>query len=90
MNCDNVLKSTKCPVRISFEPTIKCNLHCPMCDRTKKTDYVKHRDQQLSYETSKKFIDEVGRLGIKYFLFIGGGEPLTDPNIIESYIVKSK
>ncbi len=83
MNYDEYLDSIKAPVRISFEPTINCNLRCPMCDRIHKDDYAKHRDEKLSYETTKAFLHEVGRLGIRYFLFIGGGEPLMEPHIIE-------
>lgn len=83
MKYDDVLNSMKCPVRISYEPTIRCNLCCPMCDRTRKADFAKHREQQLPYETVKAFLHEVGWLGVRYFLFIGGGEPLTEPHIVE-------
>ena len=54
-----------------------------MCDRTQKSDFSKHRDEQLPYEVTKRFLHDVGRLGTRYFLFIGGGEPLTDPHILE-------
>ena len=83
MRYNEVLNAIKAPVRISFEPTIACNLNCPMCDRTKKDDFIKHRDEKLPYETTKAFLYEVGRLGVRYFLIIGGGEPLMDPHIIE-------
>lgn len=83
MKYDDVLNSIKAPVRISFEPTISCNLNCPMCDRTQKSDYSKHRDEKLPYETTKAFMHEVGHLGVRYFLFIGGGEPLIDSHILE-------
>ena len=83
MNYDDILDSVKAPVRISFEPTITCNLRCPMCDRTQKSDFSKHRDEQLPYEVTKSFLHDVGRLGTRYFLYIGGGEPLTDPHILE-------
>ena len=78
-----VLEDIKMPVRISFEPTIACNLNCPMCDRTKKDDYLVHKNEKLSYEAVKRFLYEVGREGIRYFLFIGGGEPLCDDHIYE-------
>ncbi len=82
MNYDDILDSVKAPVRISFEPTITCNLRCPMCDRTQKSDFSKHRDEQLPYEVTKSFLHDVGRLGTRYFLYIGGGETLTDPHIL--------
>lgn len=80
---EEVLSSMKWPVKIQFEPTIRCNLRCPMCVRTHKDDYAEHRDQQLPYETVKKFLHEAGEHGTRYFLLIGGGEPLTDPHIPE-------
>ncbi|MBQ3286299.1 MAG: radical SAM protein [Ruminococcus sp.] len=82
MKIDDILDSVRAPVRISFEPTIECNLRCPMCDRTQKNDFDRHRADQLPYETVKAFLHDVGRLGVRYFLFIGG-EPLTDPHLTE-------
>ena len=67
MKYDEYLDSVKASVRISFEPTINCNLRCPMCDRTQKDDYARHRDEKLSYETTKAFLHEVGSLKIRYF-----------------------
>lgn len=83
MSFDEVLREARYPVKISFEPTISCNLRCPMCDRTHKAEYEKHRDSQLPYERAKAFMHETGKLGIPSFLFIGGGEPLTDPHVPE-------
>ena len=83
MRPDEVLDQIKGPVRISFEPTISCNLRCPMCDRTRKADHAAHRDQKLPYEAVRSFMHEAGRLGTRYFLFIGGGEPLMDRHLIE-------
>lgn len=83
MTYDDVLNAAKVPVRLSFEPTIHCNLRCPMCDRTQKEDYLSHQEEQLPYKTVRALMHEVGTLGVRYFLFIGGGEPLTDPHIIE-------
>lgn len=80
---DEVLSSISWPVKIQFEPTINCNLSCPMCDRTHKDDYYEHRDRQLPYETVKRFLHEAGKHRTRYFLLIGGGEPLADPHIIE-------
>ena len=83
MNYDEILHSCRVPVRVSFEPTISCNLRCPMCDRTHKKDYGRHRDEKLSYERTLDFIREIGSSGVRYFLFIGGGEPLIDPHTTE-------
>lgn len=80
---DELLYPVKPPVKIQFEPTISCNLRCPMCDRTHKADFDKHQADKLPYEKVKAFLHEVGSLGTRYFLFIGGGEPMTDPHILE-------
>lgn len=32
----------KAPATVSIEVTIRCNMRCPMCDRTHKEDYIKH------------------------------------------------
>lgn len=80
---DEVLRAVRAPVKISFEPTMSCNLRCPMCDRTHKSDYEKHRDGKLPYETVKRFLQDAGRLGTRNFLFIGGGEPLAEPHLPE-------
>ena len=83
MKYDAVLDAVKAPVRISFEPTINCNLCCPMCDRTYKDEFERHKNDKLPYETTKAFLHEAGSLGVRYFLFIGGGEPLLEPHLIE-------
>ena len=83
LNIDEALNAVKGPVKICFEPTMSCNLRCPMCDRTKKTDFEKHRDNKLPYETVKAFMHDAGRLGTRHFLFIGGGEPLCEPHLEE-------
>ena len=31
----------KAPATVSIEVTIRCNMRCPMCDRTHKEDYIK-------------------------------------------------
>lgn len=80
---EQVLNAIKGPVKISYEPTINCNLRCPMCERTHKAEYANHRDRELPYERKLAFMREVGRLGARHFLFIGGGGPLADPHILE-------
>lgn len=83
MDISSVLNNISGPARIVFEPTINCNLRCPMCDRTHKKDYCKHKEEQLSHELIIKFLSELKELGVKHILLIGGGEPLMHPNILE-------
>lgn len=83
MDSERFLNGIKGPVKISYEPTIGCNLHCPMCDRTKKAEYINHRDHELPYERKLAFMNEISRSGVRHFLFIGGGEPMMDPHLTE-------
>jgi len=69
------------PVHVTIEPTIECNLRCPMCDRTQKLDYESHRDQALSTTRWLKLIDEFAAVGVRQILVIGGGDPLMHPDI---------
>jgi radical SAM protein with 4Fe4S-binding SPASM domain len=83
MNIDEVLKNNKRPIRVIFEPTINCNLKCPMCDRTHKNDFKKHLEEQLPVESAVNFLENLGKMGTKHILLIGGGEPLLHPDIIQ-------
>ena len=38
----------KTPATVSIEPTIRCNMRCPMCDRTHKEDFQKHQQNEMS------------------------------------------
>jgi radical SAM protein with 4Fe4S-binding SPASM domain len=69
------------PVHVTVEPTIDCNLRCPMCDRTTKTDYASHRDEGLSTAQWLELIDELAAMGVRQILVIGGGDPLMHPDI---------
>lgn len=82
MDVNSVLDSIRGPVRIIFEPTISCNLRCPMCDRTHKSDFTKHRDDKLNKEHIEIMLRDIGEMGVRHILLIGGGEPLTEPNIL--------
>ena len=80
-----ILENVNGPVRVVFEPTINCNLRCPMCDRTHKNDYKKHRNEQLATELAISFLESLENMGVKHTLLIGGGEPLMHPDI-DQYI----
>lgn len=80
-NLSNVLENITGPIRVIFEPTINCNLRCPMCDRTHKDDYNKHKTEQLTTELSIDFLESLGVMGTRHILLLGGGEPLMHPDI---------
>lgn len=65
----------KVPATVSIEVTIRCNMRCPMCDRTHKEDYIKHLNE-IPTDVLLKNINSLGKMGVKQILLIGGGEPL--------------
>ena len=85
MYTHSALDTIKGPIRVIFEPTINCNLRCPMCDRTHKTEYEKHKNNQLPTDISIRFLNDIAALGATHIMLIGGGEPLMHPDI-NSYI----
>lgn len=72
----------KAPATVSIEPTIRCNMHCPMCDRMYKEDFRKHQENEMSTELLIKNIKILGEIGVKQVLIIGGGEPLFRDDIV--------
>jgi len=72
----------KAPATVSIEPTIRCNMHCPMCDRTHKEDFRKHMEGEMSTELLLENIKILGEMGVKQILIIGGGEPLFRKDIV--------
>lgn len=82
MKTNTALDLINGPVRVIFEPTINCNLKCPMCDRTHKTEYEKHKKYQLSTNEILAFINDAINMGATNFQIIGGGEPMMHPDIL--------
>lgn len=66
----------KAPATVSIEPTIRCNMHCPMCDRTHKEDFHKHLENEMPTDMIIDNIKILGETRVKQVLVIGGGEPL--------------
>jgi radical SAM protein with 4Fe4S-binding SPASM domain len=65
----------KAPATIVIEPTIRCNMRCPMCDRQHKEDYLSHLNQEIATEILLDNITILGQMGVKQILILGGGEP---------------
>ena len=72
----------KAPATVSIEPTIRCNMHCPMCDRTHKEDFHKHLENEMPTDMIIDNIKILGEMGVKQVLVIGGGEPLFRKDIV--------
>ena len=85
MHTNTALDHLSGPVRVVYEPTIHCNLRCPMCDRTHKTEYEKHKCGQLPTDIALRFFYDIASAGASHILLIGGGEPLMHPDI-QTYI----
>jgi radical SAM protein with 4Fe4S-binding SPASM domain len=79
----NLHALTTAPIQVVIEPTIICNLRCPMCDRTKKKDFESHRNDQLTTEDWLLVIDDLITIGVSQILLIGGGDPLLHPGILK-------
>lgn len=82
MQTNTALDNLTGPVRVVYEPTIHCNLRCPMCDRTHKTEFEQHKNGQLPTDIALRFINEIASSGASHILLIGGGEPLMHPDIL--------
>ena len=67
------------PNRLTFEPTLACNLTCTMCDRYEKPD--KYNLKYLSFENIKDMIERLPR-SIRQ-VYIVGGEPMIRNDIID-------
>ena len=72
----------KAPATVSIEPTIRCNMNCPMCDRTHKEDFRKHMENEMPTELLLDNITILGEMGVKQILIIGGGEPLFRKDLV--------
>ncbi len=73
---------------ISIHPTIKCNLNCRFC-------YLREREimdlpppDELSDERWLRLIDEGAEHGVRYWVIIGGGEPLVRKKLTHAMMLK--
>jgi len=64
------------PIVVEFDPTTACNLHCPDCisgDLLNQGAFERKRIREIT----KEMVDA----GVKAVILIGGGEPLSHPEI---------
>lgn len=79
-------EKAKNPLFLHVEPTGVCNLKCTMCPRTESiTRDLRH----MKFELFKKICDSVDPI---FVAFVGFGEPLLNPQILEmvNYSVSKK
>lgn len=66
------------PLKISMNLTKKCNLRCKQCF----SDSGEILAQELTTEDMYKLFDDMNKYGT-FFICLGGGEPLTRPDLLD-------
>lgn len=69
-------QGSEAPIVVEFDPTTACNLHCPDCisgDLLNQGAFERERIREIT----KEMVDA----GVKAVILIGGGEPLSHPEI---------
>lgn len=74
------------PVTVQLIPSLYCNFHCPHCCYGRSKDNIRATGDQgmrMDLPTMTAIIDRISEAGIKGIVFTGGGEPTTNPHLIE-------
>ena len=71
------------PLHLDFDITRRCNLRCPMCDRTLLLEQGKLEEGEMDFRLFKKVIDEGSQNGLYAIKLSYLGEPLLHKNIIK-------
>lgn len=76
------------PEYVVFDVTNACNCNCVACWTYspllgKQKASREWRKQQLTFEATKKLIDELAQLGAKEIRLTGGGEPFMHPDVMK-------
>lgn len=66
------------PLKISMNLTKRCNLRCKQCF----SNSGELQREELSTEDMKKLFDDMQKYGT-FYICLGGGEPLTRPDLLE-------
>ncbi len=66
------------PLKISMNLTKRCNLRCKQCF----SDSGEIISNELTTEDMYKLFDDMNKYGT-FFICLGGGEPLTRPDLLE-------
>jgi len=78
------------PYEIILFPTNRCNLKCQICwerEAEVNTDgAIYNREYEIPDERLLRLVDEAAELGVQWWSFIGGGEPmLRGPVVLEMF-----
>lgn len=71
-------KQFSAPLKISMNLTKRCNLRCKQCF----SDSGEIKAKELTTEEMFKLFDDMNKYGT-FFICLGGGEPLTRPDLLE-------
>jgi cyclic pyranopterin phosphate synthase len=70
------------PLSVEIDPSNACNHDCGFC--IYHALHQPGRNERLPRDLLLSLVDQVGELGSTSVLFVGGGEPMTNPNTVEA------
>jgi cyclic pyranopterin phosphate synthase len=70
------------PLSVELDPSNACNHDCCFC--IYHSMHQKDRSERLSRDKLMSIIDELYALRCRSILFVGGGEPMTNPHTVEA------
>jgi MoaA/NifB/PqqE/SkfB family radical SAM enzyme len=70
------------PISVEIDPSNACNHDCSFC--IYHSMHTKERSEKLPAKVMKRLINELVTNGCKSILFVGGGEPMTNPATVDA------
>jgi radical SAM protein with 4Fe4S-binding SPASM domain len=75
------------PITVEIDMTNVCNHSCPEC----VVDYYQKNDSNaLSFDESKRIIDQLAEAKVRGLTFTGGGEPLCNVHTVDAVVYAEK
>ena len=75
-----ILRPDSFPIALQLEPTVRCQLSCPLCPRLQMS--LQHKEQDMLYDNYLRLMEEISPF-ILAIAFWQWGEPLLHPRITE-------
>ncbi|WP_030459483.1 radical SAM protein [Kitasatospora sp. NRRL B-11411] len=70
------------PTSVEIDPANSCNHHCNFCIYSSL--HSKERSERMDGPRLLGLVDELAGLGVTSILFVGGGEPMTNPATVDA------
>jgi MoaA/NifB/PqqE/SkfB family radical SAM enzyme len=70
------------PLSVEIDPSNACNHDCGFC--IYHSMHQKDRSERLTRDKLLSLVDELHALGCRSILFVGGGEPMTNPHTVDA------